>query len=74
MTQTPHPRRRVFAAGRIAPKGTTAPVTHLSAHLGSAGLRITSLTIPEHAARGFIVELEAAAQRYEMERAVREAA
>jgi hypothetical protein len=69
-----HPRRRLFAAGRIAPKGTTTPITHLSAHIDGATLRISSTMIPQCDAGSFVVEMEAAAQRYEMQRAVREAA
>jgi hypothetical protein len=69
-----HPRRRLFASGRIAPKGTTAPVTHLAAHIDTATIRISSTMIPQVDAGAFVVEMEAAAERYEMQRAIREAA
>jgi hypothetical protein len=68
------PRRRLFASGRIAPTGTTAPITHLSARIDDAGLRISSAMIPQSDAGGFVVEMEAAAERHEMQRAIREAA
>jgi hypothetical protein len=71
---TPSPRRRLFASGRIAPKGTTAPITHLAAHIDTATLRISSTMIPHADAGAFVVELEAAAQRTEQQRAVWEAA
>jgi hypothetical protein len=68
------PRRRLFASGRIAPKGTTAPITHLAAHIDGAALRISSTMIPQVDAGGFLVQLEAAAMRHEMQRAIQEAA
>ena len=68
------PRRRLFASGRIAPKGTTAPITHLAAYVDGAALRISSTMIPQVDAGGFVVEMERAAERLEMHRAVREAA
>ena len=70
----PSSRRRLFAAGRIAPKGTTAPITHLTAMIHTATLRITSTMIPQVDAGGFVVEMERAAEKYEMQRAIREAA
>ena len=76
MTNLPtnRPRRKLFASGRIAPKGTTAPVTHLVAHIGGASLRISSTMIPQIDAGAFVVEMERAAEKYEMQRAIREAA
>jgi hypothetical protein len=68
------PRRRLFASGRIAPKGTTAPITHLAARIDGAALRISSTMIPQVDAGGFLVQLEAAAMRHEMQRAIQEAA
>ena len=68
------PRRRLFASGRIAPKGTTAPITHLAARIDGAALRISSTMIPQVDAGGFLVQLEAAALRHEMQRAIPEAA
>lgn len=74
MHQPTPPRRRLFAVGRITPKGAPAPVTHLSAHIDGAALRIRSTMIPQIDAGAFVVELEYAAQRYERQRAIREAA
>jgi hypothetical protein len=71
---TARPRRKLFASGRIAPKGTTAPTTHLAAHIDGAALRISSTMIPQVDAGGFLVQLEAAAMRHEMQRAIQEAA
>ena len=71
---TPSPRRRLFASGRIAPKGTTAPITHLAAHIDGAGLRISSTMIPQVDAGAILVQLEAAAERREIQRAIWEAA
>jgi hypothetical protein len=71
---TARPRRKLFASGRIAPKSTTAPITHLAAHIDGAGLRISSTMIPQVDAGGFLVQLEAAALRHEMQRAIQEAA
>lgn len=71
---TARPRRKLFASGRIAPKGTTAPITHLAAHIDGAALRISSTMIPQVDAGGFLVQLEAAAMRHEKQRAIQEAA
>jgi hypothetical protein len=71
---TARPRRKLFAIGRIAPKGTTAPITHLAAHIDGAAIRISSTMIPPSDVGGFLVQMEAAAMRHAMQRAVKEAA
>lgn len=74
MIPTNRPPRKLFAFGRIAPKGTTGDVTHLAARIGGAGLRITSTMIPQVDAGAFVVEMERAAEKLEMQRALQEAA
>ena len=76
MTNLPtnRPRRKLFASGRIAPKLSRDEAVRLTAQIDTAGLRITSTIIPQCDAGYFVVEMEAAAQRYEMQRAIRAAA
>lgn len=57
------PRRRMFASGRIPARAARGPVTHLTARIDSAALRIPSTVIPQSDVEAFVIAVEKAAEK-----------